>query len=918
VLFALLGLGAGAAYALIAQGVILVHRATGVVNFAQGAIALISAATYVWLINAHGFSPAAATLVVVPAAGVLGAVVQRVVMRPLGRAPMLAKLVAVLGLVVVLEGVTLLAYGPDQQAVTPLLPTSSVHLFGVTVGRDRIIVFLIAIAMAAVLSLFAQRTMRGALFRAASDSEEGVAILGYSLSTIATSTWVAGSMLAGFAGILIVPITSLSSTALILLIIPAVSVALLAGFSSFWVATVAALLLGVLQSEIARFWTVQSPTIQGMQQALPFLLIILVMVLRGRSIPGRSTLTLGRPPLAPAAPRNPYAISTAIAVAVLVTAVASNSYQTAIAVGLISAIVALSLVVLTGYVGQISLAQMAFAGLGAYFCSRLAADAGLPFLVTVPLAALAVVPCGVLLGAPALRVRGVSLAVVTLGAAVAIDALVFADPQLTGGVDGISIPSPEIFGYSLDGIIHPFRYAMAVLVILVLCMTAVGVLRHSRLGLKMLATRDNERAAAAEGVDVVQTKLIAFAIASFLAGLAGALFGYLYGHLSLDAFTPLASVTFVTVAYIGGIGSITGALIAGMISAGGPVFNLLSSNNAVNKYQLLISGVGVILTAILNPDGVAPAFAENARRFRARLGGRSSAPAVAGGAPHPRRATTVLGERGPRPVSVPGGRDPAPLLEARGMRVTFGQVEAVGGVDLTVYPGSLIGLIGPNGAGKTTLIDAICGFVASTGTVRFDGADLHRMRVHQRARRGVRRTFQGTELFEDLTVRENLVVPSRGRGADHDAGDRFSIERILRLVGLEDKADKYPRELSNGESKLVGLARALRGEPRLLLLDEPAAGLDSAESRLLGSRLQSLLDLGVSIVLVDHDLELVMGICDEVVVLDRGRLLASGPPTVVRHDPLVRAAYIGAHAEDPDHRATATAGQPSATGTVRR
>ena len=220
---------------------------------------------------------------------------------------------------------------------------------------------------------------------------------------------------------------------------------------------------------------------------------------------------------------------------------------------------------------------------------------------------------------------------------------------------------------------------------------------------------------------------------------------------------------------------------------------------------------------------------------------------------------------------------------------------AVDSVDFTVRRGRLVGLIGPNGAGKTTFIDAVCGFVAAGGSVRFDGQPVERRPAHERARLGLRRTFQTTELFEDLTIRENLIVPARAHaaGADEPASNRFSVEEILRLLDLEDKAECLPRELSSGEAKMAGLARALRGEPKLLLLDEPAAGLDSQESRELGRRLLSLLDLGISMVLVDHDLELVMGVCDEVVVLDRGQLLASGPPETVRRDPAVRAAYIG-------------------------
>jgi ABC-type branched-subunit amino acid transport system ATPase component len=241
------------------------------------------------------------------------------------------------------------------------------------------------------------------------------------------------------------------------------------------------------------------------------------------------------------------------------------------------------------------------------------------------------------------------------------------------------------------------------------------------------------------------------------------------------------------------------------------------------------------------------------------------------------------------------GRDAAPLLDARGIRVAFGSVVAVDSVDFTVRPGRLVGLIGPNGAGKTTLIDAVCGFVPAGGSVRFRGQRVERRPAHERARLGLRRTFQTTELFEDLTIRENLIVPARAHaaGTGEPASNRFSVEEILRLLDLRDKADCLPRELSSGEAKLAGLARALRGEPKLLLLDEPAAGLDSQESRELGRRLLSLLDLGISMVLVDHDLELVMGVCDEVVVLDRGRVLAFGSPEAVRRDPAVRAAYIG-------------------------
>ncbi len=240
------------------------------------------------------------------------------------------------------------------------------------------------------------------------------------------------------------------------------------------------------------------------------------------------------------------------------------------------------------------------------------------------------------------------------------------------------------------------------------------------------------------------------------------------------------------------------------------------------------------------------------------------------------------------------------LLEARDIRVAFGEVAVVNGVDLTIKDGVLTGLIGPNGAGKTTLIDAICGFVPSSGSVRLDHGDLHDLRAHQRAKLGLRRTFQRTELFEDLTITENLMVPQQvqARGAQDD---RFSVEAILDLVGLAGRGACYPRELSTGEAKLAGLARALRGEPRVLLLDEPTRRADLGwRAGALGERLLLRDALGwcTSMLLVDHDLELVMGVCTVVVVLDQGRVLAAGAPAAVRRDPQVRRAYIGTSDQD--------------------
>ena len=243
------------------------------------------------------------------------------------------------------------------------------------------------------------------------------------------------------------------------------------------------------------------------------------------------------------------------------------------------------------------------------------------------------------------------------------------------------------------------------------------------------------------------------------------------------------------------------------------------------------------------------------------------------------------------------------LLEVGNLRVTFGGVAAVDGVSFTVDERSLVGLIGPHGAGKTTSIEAMTGHLPqATGAVRFLGRELNGVPPHRRANLGLARTFQSVELFDDLTVRDNLRAAANRRTvwqslrdlvAPRWHDDESVIDQALHVVGLSDAADALPTELSQGQRKLAGVARALACRPRLLLLDEPAAGLDATETLALGERLRDVVDDGVSILLVDHDMGLVLGTCEQVVVLDFGRVLATGTPDRIRTDERVLAAYLG-------------------------
>jgi branched-chain amino acid transport system permease protein len=298
-------------------------------------------------------------------------------------------------------------------------------------------------------------------------------------------------------------------------------------------------------------------------------------------------------------------------------------------------------VVVTGYVGQISLAQMTFAGVGAFAVSQLAEQNGVPFVPSIILAALVAVPVGILIGLPALRVRGVNLAIVTIGAAVAIDSFVFQNTDWSGGLDGLRVPQPEILGWSISASAHPQRFGLFALVVLGICAFLVCNLRGSKTGRRMLAVRDNERAAAAAGVNVSAAKLQAFALGAFIASLGGSVLAYQTGKIAFERFAPITSVFIVAIAYIGGIASVSGGITAGTLVTGGIVFTIFGEFGDVDAWQALISGVLLIVIVMTLPDGIAVAVTRGVRSLWRRVGGQG-----------PRTAPGVLEAGAPQPASL--------------------------------------------------------------------------------------------------------------------------------------------------------------------------------------------------------------------------------------------------------------------------
>ncbi len=561
-----------------------------------------------------------------------------------------------------------------------------------------------------------------------------------------------------------------------------------------------------------------------------------------------------------------------------------GTYRAALIQSFILAVIGLSLVVVTGYAGQISLAQLTLAGVAGFLLSTIGGSWGIPFPIAPVLAALGATVLGVLVGLPALRIRGLLVGVVTLTFAVAVETIWFQNPSLSGGSGGKPIPTPKLFGIDLGigtGDAFPrLSFGILALVVLVLVACFVAKLRTSRLGSAMLAVRANERAAAATGINVVRVKLVAFAIGAFIAGLGGTLIAYKQENVTFDAFFSLVGLVMFGTVYLAGITSVSGGIVSGLIGAGGILFISLNHAVTIGAWYGIVAGLGVILTVIFNPEGLVGPIHSKLEERRQRAAVERSGEVRISAALQPLDLTTT---------DARGAEAEGAILEIAGLTVNYGGVVAIDDVNISVGEGRIVGLIGPNGAGKTTTMDALCGFTTSRGSFHLAGTELTHMKPHRRAALGLGRTFQGVDLYEDLTVEENILAgqhSARGGGNDQ-------LLAITDALGLTPLLDQGVGSLSQGQRQLVSVGRALAAEPRVLLLDEPAAGLDSIESIWLADRLRAVRDIGVTIVLIDHDMSLVLGVCDEIHVLDFGRLIASGSPDSIRADRRVAEAYLG-------------------------
>jgi len=902
--FMMLGLGNGAVFGALALALAVTYRSSGVLNFATSSLAIYGAYTYSFLRNGYLYNPIPgikskidigdglgmwpALIVSVLISALVGVILYVLIFRNMRAASPTAKAVGSIGVMVLMSGLMMRSVKEnDIQAVKAIFPEDTWTLGSLRINSDRFFLVLTIVAVAVALAAVFRFTRFGLATRASAETEVGAVVSGLKPERIAIINWAISGAVSGLAGILIAPLTPLQPGIYTLFIVPALAAAVLGRFTALTPAVLGGIAIGMLQAE-AQFlgfkwsWTLSS----GNSELVPLILVLVVLLVNSKPLPTRGTLmekSLGKSPR-PYSVLLPTVVFSAVgAIALMIT---DGNTRGSIAVSMIMAMIALSQVVVTGFAGQLSLAQLTLAGAGGFALSHLTEGLGVPFPIAPILAGVVAMVIGVVVGLPALRIRGLLVGIVTFTLAVVLESGWFRNMDFNNndGGTGSPIKDAKFFGIDLSvgtGLTYP-KLAFCLMVLITLVLVGVGVawLRNSRLGAAMLAVRANEKSAAAAGISVVQVKIIAFAIGSFIAGLGGSMLAYKQSIVTFDTYSAIAGLGVLAVVYIGGITSIYGGITAGLLAQGGFIFTLIDKSFSITQWFGIISGLGLIFNVISNPEGVvAPTHKFLEKRRLKKIAESEVAVVRASGT-----SANAFGVRGPI------------IAEVSGLSVRYGGVSAVTDVSFNVHSGLITGLIGPNGAGKTTTMDAISGFARYTGRVTLDGKELDGLAPHQRVATGLGRTFQGVDLYEDLTVAENIAVSQQVTG-ESVAEAEASLAQLLDMLGLTAKRNRGVAELSQGERQLVSIARALACKPKLLLLDEPAAGLDSAESLWLADRLREIRDTGVTILIVDHDMGLVLSLCDEIFVLDFGRLIATGSPAEIRSNPQVASAYLGASVE---------------------
>jgi sulfate-transporting ATPase len=966
--FAFLSIPLIGAFAMFSLGIVVIYRASRVLNLAHGAMAMAPAYVYYSMTEA-GLPPLLALVVGVASGAALGIGVEWAFVRRLRRQGPTAQTVgtvAVTGLLIALIGKL---YGTGTIVAPTIFPDNVLRIGGAGVRIGDFGLLACGMAASAALFAFFQFTELGLAMRGAAQNRAAAILMGIDPNRAAAAAWAMGGGLAALAGILLATVTNLNPYTLSLQVLPAFVAALIGGLESLPGAMGGSVVAGLTFGLVPLLGTLPGLKrvlqLTGAPQLVLAILAVVVMVTRGRRFSGSDAGETGLTDSGAASgsvtlrSRRPLAV-VGVVLLVLWPFVAPFSALGSSLLAVEYAVIAVSLVVLTGWVGQISLAHASFVGIGALLTGIAARDIGVGFPLNIVLGVVVASVVATGLGAVALRVRGLYLAVATLIFAWMADAFLFQSPWV--GIDGgnSTIPNQHIGregGFPTLDLTNRRAVYFVLVIVLVLVTAAMSNLKSTRTGRAFFAVRGSELAAAALGIDVVRYKLVAFALSGALAGLGGGLLMIEQRTVVPSQFLFTVSLQYLAIAVVGGLGSLSGAIGAGVVFAS--LNELFFRVDFLSGWLEVVSALLLTVVLLAYPGGLAaagrrvgaavaavesrvdPLLLPLLERVRARLRAlRPTAPVEPVEEPSPdldwyAAATKAEADRPQEEVVVdavdtepvpaaprlsfseasrhlpPNRADRAPLLTASNITVRFGGLTAVADASIEVREGEIVGLIGPNGAGKTTLFNAVLGLnEPATGTIELYGRDVTGVAAHQRAALGVARTFQVLQLFNELTVFDNLLVATHlqndsgllgnltasAKTVDAELRARERVADVLHLLQMEDVADEYARNLPFGILRMVELGRALVTGARLMLLDEAASGLNDAETERLVKVVRGVSDLGVSVLLIEHDVQMVTKLSDYVYVLDQGRMLSHGEPEVVRRDPNVIAAYLGGEA----------------------
>lgn len=892
----MLGIVVGLQTALLALGLVLVYRASRFVSFAQGQMGAIAAAVLAVLVYELGLPYWIALALALAVGGLTGAGIERLLGWRLFDQSRLALLVATIGisqlaLLAILVGPLKIDAGRLAHDGYPEPFSFRWTVGSLVLNPSQVTTIIVGPLIAIGLFLFLNRTRTGRAIRGAASNPDAARLSGVSVRQVSLIVWVLTGLISAFAAILYAPsqpAVSLGAGAGLGLLLRGLAAALLGGMADFRIAIGGAIVLGIVE-QATIFYT----DVPGLADASVVFVLVLGLLLRASVLghdvraDGGLAVESSEAPL-PARVRGLFAVRhrggigwavllSVVAIAPLMPSLQTQERAVFLLFMVSFAMVGMSLSVLTGWAGQVSLGQFAFLGVGAFAAAYVHRyDVGIPLMLLV--AGLVTAATSAAVGLVAVRFRGLFLGVVTLGFAFVAQGWLFRQEWLTRDPGAIvRIEDPRLFGVEIRTVRGAYAVGVVVLALTVLSLRSV---RRSGVGRALVAVRDNDDLAAAYGLTPVSVKLVGLAIAGFVTGVAGGLWGMAQGTWTFSAFEPTMSFVMLAIVIVGGIGTLHGPILGTIAVFAWPYLVPDANTLPVRSFT---SGLLLLVVLLFAPGGIASLLGSVQRRL-----------------------LDLLAETAPEPFQPD---ESAPPLAATGITLSFGGIRAVNDVSLTVESGEIVGLIGGNGAGKSTLLSCISGHLRPTsGTIVVRGQDVSELGPEYRPFLGLSRTFQDAHLVPGLTVTELLMAAmdrANRTGAlgalvgapwvrRAEADKRARATEILASFGLAERADALTSELSTGMRRICDLAAVVASGASLVLLDEPTAGLAQREVEAFAPLLRRLRDEhGCSMLVIEHDMPLMMSLCDRIYCLEQGRVIAEGDPDEIRTNAWVISSYLG-------------------------